>query len=137
RGPVAVIQGAATEEQRHHFPFVLHVGFWPKSGSDAIMARRVRSKMRLDTVRPLGRSGIRVSRIGLGCGTFGREIDDEMSFAIMDHAFELGIRLFDTAEAYGGGQSREYRRQVYGVDDEREVSGEMHSSEKVSVRWIR
>jgi aryl-alcohol dehydrogenase-like predicted oxidoreductase len=93
--------------------------------------------MRLDAFRPIGRSGIQVSRIGLGCGTFGREIDDEMSLAIMDRAFELGIRLFDTAEAYGGGQSREYRRQVYGVDDQREVSGEMHSSEKIMGRWLR
>ena len=93
--------------------------------------------MRLDALRPIGRSGIQVSRIGLGCRTFGREIDDEMSFAIMDHAFELGIRLFDTAEAYGGGQSREYRRQHSGVDDQREVSGEMHSSEKIIGRWLR
>jgi 1-deoxyxylulose-5-phosphate synthase len=93
--------------------------------------------MRMDALRPIGRTGIKVSRIGLGCTTFGREIDDEMSFAIMDHAFELGIRLFDTAEAYGGGQSREYRRQVYGVDDQREIGGEMHSSEKIIGRWLR
>jgi len=92
--------------------------------------------MRLNALRPLGKSGIHVSPIGLGCATFGREIDEETSFAIMDRAFDLGIRLFATAEAYGGGQSREYRRQVYGVDDCREVSGEMHSSEKIVGRWL-
>lgn len=55
--------------------------------------------------RPLGRSGLSVSRIGLGCVTFGREIDEKTSFAIMDYAFNQGINLFDTAGAYGGGAS--------------------------------
>ena len=49
----------------------------------------------------------------------------------MDYALESCITLFDTADAYGGGQSREYRRKYLGVDDGREVSGEMHSSEKI------
>jgi aryl-alcohol dehydrogenase-like predicted oxidoreductase len=55
--------------------------------------------------RPLGRSGLTVSSIGLGCVTFGREIDRETSFAVLDHAREQAITLFDTAEAYGGGRS--------------------------------
>lgn len=55
----------------------------------------------------------------------------------MDYAVEHGITLFDTAEAYGGGQAREYRRKQLGVDDEREVSGEAHSSEKIIGRWLR
>jgi 1-deoxyxylulose-5-phosphate synthase len=57
--------------------------------------------------RALGRSGLRVSSIGLGCVTFGREIDAAASFAVMDRAVECGITLFDTAEAYGGGLSEE------------------------------
>lgn len=88
-------------------------------------------------VRQLGKSGISSSRIGLGCTTFGREIDEEQSFRIMDYAVERGIRLFDTAEAYGGGQAREYRKGYFGVDDEREVSAEMHSSEKIIGRWLQ
>ena len=48
---------------------------------------------------------MRFPRIGLGCVTFGREIDEAASFAIMDHAVERGITLFDTAEAYGQGAS--------------------------------
>ena len=47
----------------------------------------------------------RLGRIGLGCVTFGREIDEESAFRIMDRAMDLGITLFDTAEAYGGGES--------------------------------
>lgn len=45
------------------------------------------------------------SRIGLGCVTFGREIDEAASFALLDHALERGITHFDTAAAYGGGAS--------------------------------
>jgi aryl-alcohol dehydrogenase-like predicted oxidoreductase len=44
-------------------------------------------------------------RIGLGCVTFGREIDDAASFALLDHAFTRGVTHFDTAAAYGGGAS--------------------------------
>lgn len=43
--------------------------------------------------------------IGLGCVTFGREIDADASFALMDHAWARGVRFFDTAAAYGGGAS--------------------------------
>jgi aryl-alcohol dehydrogenase-like predicted oxidoreductase len=59
--------------------------------------------------RKLGRTGIKVSCISLGCATFGREIDQAASFALMDYAVSNGINLFDTAEAYGGGQARDYR----------------------------
>lgn len=46
-----------------------------------------------------------LSRIGLGCVTFGREIDEAASFALLDHALARGIAHFDTAAAYGGGAS--------------------------------
>ena len=55
-------------------------------------------------VPALGKS---VSQAGLGCVTFGREIDRAVSFWIMDHALELGVTFFDTASAYGGGASEE------------------------------
>jgi aryl-alcohol dehydrogenase-like predicted oxidoreductase len=65
--------------------------------------------------RELGRTGIEVSRIALGCGNFGGvgsapaffgagESEDE-ALAIMDAAWGLGVTLFDTADAYGGGRS--------------------------------
>jgi len=87
--------------------------------------------------RTLGKSGVTASRLGLGATTFGREISQDESFRILDYAFEHGIRLIDTAEAYGGGQARDYRRNSLGVDDVREVSGEMHSSEKIVGRWMK
>lgn len=46
-----------------------------------------------------------MSQIGLGCVTFGREIDQEQSFKIMDYALEHEISLFDTASAYHNGVS--------------------------------
>ena len=86
---------------------------------------------------PLGKTSIQISRIGLGCATFGREIDEATAFQIMDYAIEKGINFFDTAEIYGGGQSREYRRKYLGVDDVREVSNEYHSSERIIGRWLK
>jgi 1-deoxyxylulose-5-phosphate synthase len=87
--------------------------------------------------RKLGRTGIAVSEIGLGCATFGREIDQAASFKLMDFALSCGITLFDTAEAYGGGEARDYRRTHLQIDDEREVSGEHHSSENIIGRWLQ
>ncbi|RIK37356.1 MAG: aldo/keto reductase [Chloroflexi bacterium] len=57
--------------------------------------------------RTLGNTDLKVSSIGLGCVTFGREIDEATSFTVMDHALERGITLFDTAEAYAKGRSEE------------------------------
>lgn len=53
----------------------------------------------------LGRTGFRVSSIGMGCVTFGREIDESASMQVLDRAWERGIRLFDTAAAYASGGS--------------------------------
>jgi aryl-alcohol dehydrogenase-like predicted oxidoreductase len=92
--------------------------------------------MRLEQ-RPLGRTGRTIPCIGLGCVTFGREIDEEASFRILDYAVEQGITFLDTAEVYGGGQARSYRKNYLGVEDVREVSGEMSSSERILGRWLR
>jgi 1-deoxyxylulose-5-phosphate synthase len=65
--------------------------------------------------RRLGRTGLEVSRIILGCGNFGGigsapelfgqgESEDE-AFAIMDAAADAGVNVFDTAASYGGGRS--------------------------------
>src|ERR1700753_2657084 len=81
--------------------------------------------------------GMQATRLGLGAATFGREVDEACSFQILDYAVEHGIQLLDTAEAYGGGQARDYRKNVLQVDDVREVSGEYHSSEKIIGRWLR
>ncbi|MGH3149526.1 MAG: aldo/keto reductase [Streptosporangiaceae bacterium] len=53
----------------------------------------------------LGRSGLSVSRLCLGTMNFGPLTPPPDAHAIMDHAHELGINFFDTANRYGGMQS--------------------------------
>jgi 1-deoxyxylulose-5-phosphate synthase len=48
----------------------------------------------------LGRTGLQVSRICLGTMTFGLQVDEPASFAILDHAAEQGITFLDTADGY-------------------------------------
>ncbi len=51
--------------------------------------------------RTLGRSGLHVSTIGLGCNNFGGRIDLEASRLVIHAALDAGITLFDTADVYG------------------------------------
>jgi aryl-alcohol dehydrogenase-like predicted oxidoreductase len=51
--------------------------------------------------RNLGRSGLRVSTIGLGCNNFGGRVDLEASRRVVHAALDAGITLFDTADVYG------------------------------------
>ena len=48
----------------------------------------------------LGRTGLEVSRICLGCLTFGGQADEEESRRIVDTAWDAGINFFDTANVY-------------------------------------
>ncbi len=63
-------------------------------------------------LRPLGRSGIDVSIVGLGCNNFGRRADLDATRAVVDAALEEGITFLDTADIYGRGQSEEYLGEV-------------------------
>ncbi len=56
-------------------------------------------------IRQLGNSELKVSSIGLGSVTFGREIDAETSFSILDYAMDRDINFIDTAEVYSAGGS--------------------------------
>lgn len=51
--------------------------------------------------RSLGRSGLQVSAIGLGCNNFGGRIGLEEARAVVHAALDAGITLFDTADVYG------------------------------------
>lgn len=68
--------------------------------------------------RALGRSGVDVSRIILGCGNFGgigsspaffgKGETEAEAHRLLDEAWEAGITTYDTADAYGGGRSESY-----------------------------
>ena len=66
----------------------------------------------------LGRTGLQITAVGLGCGNFGgvgsapaffgRGETEAEAHALMDMAWDIGINFFDTADAYGGGRSEAF-----------------------------
>jgi aryl-alcohol dehydrogenase-like predicted oxidoreductase len=68
--------------------------------------------------RRLGSTGLQISRIALGCGNFGgigsapafygMGESEPQAFELMDRAWDAGVILFDTADAYGGGRSESF-----------------------------
>ena len=66
----------------------------------------------------MGRSGVAVTRIVLGCGNFGgigskpslfrQGTTREDALRLLDAAWDLGVTTLDTADAYGGGRSESY-----------------------------
>lgn len=58
----------------------------------------------------LGRTGLRTSRLGLGLASLGgmfAAVPQQQAVATIDRAWELGVRLFDTAPVYGYGLSEQ------------------------------
>lgn len=88
--------------------------------------------------RQFGRTGMRVSVLGLGCGgfggvgsapeLFGRGENQATAFALMDRAWDAGINYFDTADSYGGGVSE---RIIGAWLKERKVRDQLFLSTKV------
>ena len=68
----------------------------------------------------LGRSELRVPKICLGTMTFGEQVDEPTSHAILDRAIERGVNFIDTAE-------------MYAVPVRRETSG---ASERIIGNWF-
>jgi len=65
--------------------------------------------------RNLGRSGLQVSVVGLGCNNFGMRMDYEATEQVVNRAIDLGVNLFDTADVYGGaGKSEEFLGKALG-----------------------
>lgn len=56
--------------------------------------------------RRLGKSGLKISEIGLGSWlTYGESVDRQNATDCIHHAYELGINFFDTANAYNAGEA--------------------------------
>jgi aryl-alcohol dehydrogenase-like predicted oxidoreductase len=65
--------------------------------------------------RQLGSTGTRVSELGLGTMTFGREADEATSREIVDHFLAAGGNFVDTADVYANGASEEITGRVLGA----------------------
>jgi len=63
-------------------------------------------------LQELGKSGLRVSRVGLGCNNFGRRVDLDGTRAVVDAALAEGINFLDTADIYGGGDSERFLGEI-------------------------
>src|SRR5450631_53540 len=60
--------------------------------------------------RKLGRSGLEVSELGLGCmgmSEFYGPTSEKESISAIDRAFDLGVNFYDTADVYGSGRNEE------------------------------
>jgi aryl-alcohol dehydrogenase-like predicted oxidoreductase len=67
-------------------------------------------------LRNLGRSGLRVSLVGLGCNNFGMRLDANQTADVVNAALDAGITLFDTADMYGGrGDSERFLGKALGA----------------------
>ncbi len=69
--------------------------------------------------RTLGRSGITISALGVGCWAMGGDgwgggADDAESLRAIRQAMELGVTFFDTADAYGSGRSERVLAEAVG-----------------------
>lgn len=90
----------------------------------ALIIRTVECMTKTMQYRHLGRSGLLVSEIGLGCMNFGDATNEPEAFEIMDRAIELGVNFFDTADVYGGPQRPDMEK-GYGT------------SEKIIGKWLK
>lgn len=68
-----------------------------------------------------GRTGLSVSRLCLGTGTFGHQTDQAEAFRILDAAADAGVNFIDTADMYPGGA----------------LPNEVGSSEEITGRWLK
>ncbi|XP_076035837.1 potassium voltage-gated channel subfamily A regulatory beta subunit hyperkinetic isoform X2 [Oratosquilla oratoria] len=77
-----------------------------RSDSQAIVSRQSTSVSHALKYKPLGKSGLRVSQLGLGSWvTFSPQVSEEQAEEIVTVAYESGINLFDLSEAYSGGRA--------------------------------
>ncbi|BEU02156.1 oxidoreductase [Agarivorans sp. OAG1] len=66
--------------------------------------------------RVLGKSGLVLSEIGLGCWQLGGDfgpVSEALSLTILEQAYQSGVRFYDTADVYGAGLSERLLGQFY------------------------
>jgi aryl-alcohol dehydrogenase-like predicted oxidoreductase len=69
--------------------------------------------------RPLGKTGLQVSEIGMGCNRLGEEgPPDQHWIDLVRRAVELGVNVFDSSESYNWGRSEEVLGRAIGKRDD-------------------
>ncbi|MCL4505967.1 MAG: aldo/keto reductase [Chloroflexi bacterium] len=63
--------------------------------------------------RSLGRTGVKVSPLCLGCMYFGTRTEPEEAYKIVDRSLDAGINFFDTANVYARGRSEEVTGEAF------------------------
>ena len=84
--------------------------------------------------RILGKSGFRVSEIGIGCWQLGGDfgpMEDERALATLAAAQDAGVNFFDTADVYGGGRSEKFLARHFASGVERATRGDCIIATKV------
>jgi 1-deoxyxylulose-5-phosphate synthase len=71
--------------------------------------------------KQFGRTGLSVSRLCLGTGTFGHQTGEAEAFRILDAAADAGVNFIDTADVYPAGA----------------LPHEVGSSEEITGRWLK
>ncbi len=95
-------------------------GILNKKSKESLWIRAVVNRGDWMEYRNLGGTGLRVSNLSLGTMAFGRWIDEQASFDIMDIALDRGINVIDTANFYGKGQDESFK---YGTGECEEIVG--------------
>jgi len=62
----------------------------------------------------LGRTGLRVSRVAIGTVNFGGRVDEADAHRLLDHAWNRGVNLVDTADIYGWRVHRGWTEEMIG-----------------------
>lgn len=78
---------------------------------------------------PLGRSGLKVSNLCLGCMNFGETTSEEDSLKILQTAYETDVTFWDTADVYGAGRNEEILGKAfrtYGFRDDIVLATKVH-----------
>ena len=90
--------------------------------------------------RRLGRSGLAVSVVGLGCNNFGGRVDKEGARKVIDAAIASGINLFDTADIYAmghRGDSETIMGEVLGTRRKDVILATKFSGQMDDMGWLK
>ena len=85
--------------------------------------------------RPLGQTGIKVSEVGLGCNRLGQDHQpQDFWIDLVRQAADLGVTIYDTAEAYEWGGSEEVLGLALGNRDDVYIATKMSRIRKTNAR---